>query len=120
MTLLRVLVVDDDEELRSMYEVALELEPDMQVVGLAADAEAALAAAGATVPDVVVLDNHMPGRPGIDIVPELLSAGVGSVILHTAHPTEILEARVLLLGATLVPKGGPIQELLEAVRATVP
>lgn len=58
---IRVLVVDDEEELRAVLEQCLAESPGIVVVGCAADAEEAIRVAAGEKPDVALVDFHMPG-----------------------------------------------------------
>lgn len=65
----RVLLVDDDEDVRHMTRVALGFEGfDVTEAG---DGTAGIAAVRANPPDAVVLDVMMPGRDGLDVLREL-------------------------------------------------
>jgi DNA-binding NarL/FixJ family response regulator len=113
---IRVLIVDDDDSVRRMLEMLLSMEDDIDVVGLAEDATAALTSAAATAPDVIVLDNRMPGRSGIEVLPDLLATGAVSVIMHTAHASAADQGTALRLGASVVEKGGNVDDLVVAIR----
>ena len=63
---IRVLVVDDQELVRSGFCVILDTVEDITVVGEAANGEAALAAAVGCRPDVVLMDIRMPGLNGLE------------------------------------------------------
>src|SRR5690606_11197683 len=71
-TRLRVVVVDDHSLVRSGVRSELEAHaPDLAIVGEAADVESAVAVVHQTVPDVVLLDVHLPGGRGgggIDVI----------------------------------------------------
>jgi DNA-binding NarL/FixJ family response regulator len=60
-----VLIVDDQALVRAGFRMILEIEPDLHVVGEAADGEQAVAQATALRPDVVLMDVRMPGVDGI-------------------------------------------------------
>ncbi len=66
MTQIRVVLVDDQELVRTGFRMILEAEADIEVVGEAADGEEALAAIAATTPDVVLMDVRMPRMDGIE------------------------------------------------------
>jgi NarL family two-component system response regulator LiaR len=63
---IRVLVVDDDEDFRSMISLTLELEHDLTVVDEAGDGETGVALALTKRPDVVLLDLMMPRLDGFE------------------------------------------------------
>ena len=65
--MIRVLIVEDEPRVRRHLRQRLELEPDLAVVGEAADADEALAAMAAEPVDVVVLDVVLPGCGGLDL-----------------------------------------------------
>lgn len=73
-----VLIVDDHPEFRAMARLVLDAH-GFEVVGEAADGEAALSAAGRLQPDVVLLDIGLPGRDGFDVA-ESLSGRVDVVL----------------------------------------
>jgi DNA-binding NarL/FixJ family response regulator len=68
---LRVLIVDDHALFRHGLHLALDREPDLCVVGEAADGEQAVAAAQELKPDVILMDVRMPGRSGIEVAAEI-------------------------------------------------
>jgi DNA-binding NarL/FixJ family response regulator len=68
---IRVLIVDDHAMVRRGMRDFLDLHADLEVVGEAADGEAALEAAARLQPDVVVMDLVMPGLDGIAATTQL-------------------------------------------------
>jgi len=60
-----VLIVDDQALVRAGFRMILQIEPDIRVVGEAADGDQALAQVAAATPDVVLMDVRMPGLDGI-------------------------------------------------------
>ena len=66
MTPTRVVLVDDQELVRTGFRMILDAEPDIDVVGEAADGEEALAVVADTAPDVVLMDIRMPRMDGIE------------------------------------------------------
>ena len=81
--MIRVLIVDDHAVVRTGLRKVLESEPDIEVVGEAGDAQHALFQTRATKPDVILMDIVMPGKTGIEAIPD---------VLHDAQ-----EAKVLIL-----------------------
>jgi DNA-binding NarL/FixJ family response regulator len=124
-----VLVVDDDRLVRLGLSAILNAEPDLAVVGEAADGVSAISEAHRLVPDVVIMDVRMPRLDGIeatrailasrgatlprvlvattfefdDYVYEALAAGASGFVLKRVHPDELIDAvRVVARGESLV------------------
>ncbi len=100
MTPRRLLVIDDDDDIRSLLEVILEATEGWQVLG-ASSGPAGLHAAGAERPDVILLDVMMPGMDGIETLRRLRSDEATAdipVLFFTAKAEEEF-ARLLRLGA---------------------
>jgi len=77
---IRVLVADDQPLVRAGVSALLAAEPDVEVVGVAADGGEALALARSTRPDVAVLDIRMPVRNGIEVARELCAPGADPAV----------------------------------------
>lgn len=80
-TPIRILVVDDHTLFRRGLTALLSRDPQLSVVGDAADASQALRKAQELQPDVILLDNHLPGVNGVDAVPSLLEVAPQTCIL---------------------------------------
>ena len=107
-----VLIVDDDIDIRLLVRTILESSGlGVEVVGEAVDGLHALEVYGTLdhpeVPDVVILDNRMPGRDGMDVAAEILGQEPSQrIVLFSAFVTPELEARAIELGvAACVGKG---------------
>ena len=116
--MVRILLVDDQPALRSMLKLRLELEPDLQVVGEAADGLAALRAARATAPDVVVIDAEIPRMDGFAATEALqVIAPHVRVVILTIHDSAPWRDRAREAGASaFVPKQADDAYLLSAIR----
>ena len=79
--IIRILVVDDHTLFRRGLSALLSRDPQFLVVGDAADAGQALRRAQELQPDVILLDNHLPGVNGVDALPSLQQAVPGVKVL---------------------------------------
>ncbi|MGH9282102.1 MAG: EAL domain-containing protein, partial [Acidimicrobiales bacterium] len=77
----RVLLVDDQDHMRGAVGVALAASSRYRVVGEADNGPAALDLAAHVQPDLVLLDERMPGMSGTDAVPGLVAAAPGATIV---------------------------------------
>ncbi len=78
---LRVLVVDDHPLMREALRMAIEDEPDMQIVGEAANGVEAVQQALALHPDVTVMDLFLPKKSGLEAIAEIGAANPHARIL---------------------------------------
>lgn len=99
-----VLIVDDEVDMRLLVRVMLESgKGDVEVVGEAVDGIDALEKFNTLdppeVPDVVILDNRMPGRSGIEVAEEMLrNEPRQNIVLFSGFFTPEVEARARELG----------------------
>ena len=78
---IRILIVDDHTLFRRGMTALLARDARLKIVGDAADASEALRKAADLKPDVILLDNHLPGVNGVDALPALHDAALGARIL---------------------------------------
>jgi DNA-binding NarL/FixJ family response regulator len=78
---IRVLVVDDQALVRAGFRMILEAEPDLEVVGEAADGLEAVAAVQSHRPDVVLMDVRMPNLDGIAATRRIVEGGNAAKVL---------------------------------------
>jgi DNA-binding NarL/FixJ family response regulator len=112
----RVLIVDDNEEM--LARSAAVLAPACQVVGAVRDGLAALEAAEALHPDVIVLDISMPGMTGLEVASRLRSRGsTAAVVFVTVHDeTDVIQAATVVGGIGYVLKRRLASDLVVAVQ----
>jgi len=92
MTSIRVLIADDEPPARKKLLRFLSTEPDVTVVGEAADGAAALAAVRSLTPDVVFLDIQMPKLDGFGAVAAMDEPRRPLIVFVTAHDQHALRA----------------------------
>ena len=78
---IRILVVDDHTLFRRGLTALLQRDPQFEVVGDAGDASQAQRRAEELKPDLILLDNHLPGVNGVDALPALIEAVPGVRVL---------------------------------------
>ncbi len=99
-TAVRILVVDDHTLFRRGLTALLSRDPRFKVVGDAADAGQAQRRAAELQPDLILLDNHLPGVSGIDALPALREAAPQArVLMLTVSEDENDLAAALRAGA---------------------
>jgi len=115
----RILVVDDHPVVRDGLRAILATQPDLEVVGDAADGDAAIAAASRLRPDVVLMDLRMPGLDGAGATARITAEQSGTkVLVLTTYDTDADILRAVEAGATgYLLKDAPREELFAAVRA---
>ncbi|MGC4744353.1 response regulator [Micromonospora sp. DT201] len=115
----RVLLADDQPDVRSGFRLVLDSQPDITVIGEATNGTAALALASRLRPDVVLTDIRMPGIDGLELTRLLTAAGMRVVVVTTFDLDEYVDA-ALRNGACgfLLKRSGPTL-LVEGVRAAM-
>ncbi|WP_046777604.1 response regulator [Streptomyces yangpuensis] len=114
----RILIADDQEDIRSGFRLILDSQPDMTVVGEAADGESTVALARQLRPDVVLADIRMPRLDGLEVT-RLLAPETRVVVVTTFDLDEYVHT-ALRNGACgfLLKRSGPAL-LIEGVRAAM-
>lgn len=112
---IRVLIVDDAAELRTLLVQTLALDPRLEVVGAAADGQAAIEAATTHRPDVVLMDVAMPRLDGIEAGRRILATQPEiAIVVFTGYGDLELEQRARAMGAAaFVEKDRSLQELTD-------
>lgn len=118
-TPIRVLLVDDQELIRLGFRLVLEAEPDVSVVGEAADGDEAVRAVAAHAPDVVLMDIRMPRTDGIAATRSIVAAYPATrVLVLTTFDLDEYALGALDAGASgFLLKDAQRSELTAAIRA---
>ncbi|MDP3711627.1 MAG: response regulator [Mycobacteriales bacterium] len=78
----RVVLVEDDAAVRSVVEILLATEPDLELVGVATTAERGIELVEELAPDLVLLDNQLEGLlTGVEAAPRIKAAAPSVVVL---------------------------------------
>ncbi|WP_136697372.1 response regulator transcription factor [Geodermatophilus dictyosporus] len=116
---LRVLVCDDSDSFREGLRALLSTSPEVDVVGEAAEGAAAVEAALALQPDVVLMDLTMPGTGGVEATRRLLahSPHIAVLVLTMAEDDASVFAALQAGARGYLLKGARKAEILRAVQA---
>lgn len=114
---LRVLVVDDQALMRGGFSLMLGAEPDIEVVGEAADGAQAVEAARRLRPDVVLMDVQMPVMDGVEATRRIVAEELGAVLILTTFDRDdyLFDALRAGAGGFLLKNSDP-DDVVEGVR----
>jgi DNA-binding NarL/FixJ family response regulator len=115
---IRLLLVDDQHLIRAGLRMLCDAEPDLDVVGEAADGREAVTLAARLSPDVVVMDLRMPGVDGITATSRILAARPATrvLVLTTFGDDDHLYPALTAGACGFLLKDAPPTELLDGIR----
>lgn len=116
--MIRVVLIDDHELVRTGFRMILSQQRDIEVVGEAADGDTGLAMIRKLNPDVALLDVHMPGVSGMEVTERVRKLKLETRIVIVTMVSEApFPRRLLEAGASgYVTKGCPAEDLVRAIR----
>jgi len=116
---IRVLVVDDEDDMRALVSATIEMADEgLMVAGEAADGEEAIAMWREQRPKVVVLDERMPGPSGVETAQRILAEDPEqAIVLFTAYPDPDLFRTAMQLGIRYCLSKPEIRRLPDALWA---
>ncbi|MGW2554089.1 response regulator [Streptomyces sp. NPDC001635] len=117
----RVLICDDQQLIRMGLRMVIDSQPDLTVVGEAADGDAAIASVAALEPDLVLMDVRMPGLDGLAATEHLCAQPDGpQILVVTTFDLDEYAYAALRAGASgFLVKDAPAEEILVTVRAVL-
>ena len=117
----RIILADDHALVRDGLRRAIESEPDLEIVGEAANVAATLEQVSAARPDLLLLDVTMPGGGGIAALREIRKAGLATrILVLTMHDDpEYLRVALISGAAGFILKQAASREVVTAIRAVL-
>ena len=116
--MIRVLVADDHLAVREGLRALLASEREITIVGEADDGSTALSLARTLRPDLIVLDDSMPGLGSLDAARTILSELPGTAVVFLARDPGMRDLALAAGATAFVSKDAPSAELLRALRAS--
>jgi len=119
---MRVLIVDDEEDMRALVRATIEIANEgLTVAGEAPDGETAVTIVREEHPEVVVLDHRMPGTSGLDTAERILSEHPDqAIVLFSAYLNRDVMTKAERLGVRVCLAKDDIRELPDAIWSTEP
>ena len=119
--MIRILICDDQEVVREGLRSIIDLVPDLEVVGVAADGRAAVEFLRVNAVDLVLMDLHMPIMNGVTAIREIDAhhPGVRVLVLTTYADEDWVVDAVRAGAAGYLLKDAPRARLIDAIRGTV-
>ena len=120
---IRVLLADDQAMVRAGFRMILESDPEIEVVGEAANGEQAMASTRRLRPDIVLMDIQMPDGDGLETTRRITEDGElhSRVVILTTFERDEYMFEALRSGASgFLLKNAPPEELLHAVHVVLP
>ena len=112
----RLLLVDDDPGVRAVVRLYLLQADDIEIVGESSDGDDAVSCSERLRPDLILLDNQMPSRTGLEVLPDLRAHSPSARIVFFSTEAD-LGPSALAAGADVVlPKPASSSEVLRALR----
>ena len=108
---LRILLVDDCADVRSLVRLGLELDDRFSEISEATNGAEAIEAAAADPPDVILLDQQMPGMTGLEALPGLREAAPDARIVVFSAVSDEIDLRDAAQADDCVPKNVDLFEL---------
>ncbi len=115
---LRVLIAEDNDDLRELLVTLISAEPDLKCVGTATNVDAVITGTAEHKADVLVLDLELQGRSSIDLLRTVRRSGSKiTIVVFSGHAHPEMIRHTLAAGAdAYVPKSGDYELLLDAIR----
>ena len=119
--MIKVLLVDDHELVRTGIEALLNSQDDISVVGVTNSGEDALEILEEVSPDVILMDINMPGIGGVEACRRMLQRFPEiKIIALSVHNDGPIPPQLLKMGALgFISKGSPVDEMVNAIHTVI-
>ena len=116
--MIRVVIVDDQDMVRTGLRMVLESEDDVAVAAEASDGEEAIRIVGRERPDVVLMDVRMPGTDGLEATRRITESheDVAVIVLTTFDLDEYVYGALRAGASGFLLKDAPADDLINAIR----
>ncbi len=114
----RILIVDDNPEVRKDLRLLLELSEELEVVGAAASGEEALAQTATLHPDIVLMDLVLPGIDGFEAARQIKARQPDChVVALSLHSSKDMQEKTIQAGMdAFIEKGTPLPTILQMIQ----
>jgi len=117
---IRVLIVDDEPDLRVLLRTMLSIDQRFEIVGEAADGVQGLELYGRLRPDVLVLDQRMPVLEGLEVAAQVLAADPDqTVMLMSAFLNDSIISEAAALGVRSVISKQNLADIIDEILRTI-
>lgn len=116
---MRILLADDQAQVRSALRLLLEQEPDFLVAGEAADATGLLLAAAEKAPDLVLMDWELPGLPAAQLLRLLQYERPLLIIIAMSSRPEVAQLALKAGAHAFLSKSESPERVLSIIRASI-
>jgi DNA-binding NarL/FixJ family response regulator len=113
---MRILLADDQPDVRSALRLLLEQETGWRVVSEVSASKNVLSSIQKTHPDLILLDWELPGMPGSELVQRLREYSPRTQIVALSSHSEARQASLEAGVDAFVSKGGPPEAVMDALR----
>ena len=115
---IRVLIADDSQHSREALRALIGLEPDLEVVGAAADVEEAINLASQHAPDVAIVDVRMPGGGGRRAAEGIAVASPTTTVIALSAYDDAQSVLEMFEGGVreFITKDAPTEAVIDAIR----
>lgn len=117
----KILIADDNDEVRSALKAVLARQPAWSVCGEAENGRKAVLLAHTHKPDLIILDHSMPMLSGLEAAAEILKvAPAVPIVLYTSHWSPQLDREATAIGIRkVISKGGKLDSFLTDIEGVL-